>query len=283
MRNPVLTIMFVGLLALTSRSVSAQTAACNALGGAQKSVAVEVLNEEHPYDCCDETISACLQKGQVCKLAKRLANQVCRMAAAGKTKAEIKRALAQRATSMQSATKVPIDLNKAEAAGDAAAKVKVVAYVCPRCPYCAKLMPYLHQAVTAGALKGKAKAYLREFPIRSHANSTEGGLAMVAARTLGHGWAFALHLYSVFDQYDPNKLPELAKSKGMDEARFRELMADPGVRRELLASKKEGVRNKVDATPSLFINGRKYTGELDLETVVDVIEEEHDQMTGSKY
>ena len=38
-------------------------------------------------------------------------------------------------------------------------------------------------------------------------------------------------------------------------------------------SKKEGVRNKVDVTPTVFIDGRRYLASLDRETIEDFVEE----------
>lgn len=281
MRSHALTLIAVTILLLIPRLAAAQTPTCDALSGEKKTLATELMNDQHPYDCCDDSISECL-KSSKCTLPRRLANHICRMAAAGKDRAAIERSLTQRATSMMSARPVPIDLSRAERAGEANAPVTVSVYLCSRCPYCARLVPQLHKAVTEGDLKGKVKLYAREFPIRSHAGSTEGGMAMVAARRLGKGWTFMLHLYRLFDSFDPATLPKVAAEDGMDEGQFRTLLSDASVRRELVASKKEGVRNRVNATPSLFINGRKYSGDLDFETVVDVLDEEAERAAKNK-
>lgn len=281
MRSHALSLIALAILLLIPRLASAQTPSCDALSGEKKTLATALMNEQHPYDCCDETISTCL-KSSKCTLPRRLANQICRMAAAGKDRAAIERSLSQRATSMMSARPVPIDLSRSDRAGEANAPVTLSIYLCSRCPYCARLVPKLYKAVTEGELKGKVKMYAREFPIRSHAGSTEGGMAVVAARRLGKGWTFLLHLYRIFDEFDAAKLPATAAQDGMDEGQFRELMSDASVRRELIASKKEGVRNRVNATPTLFINGRKYSGDLDYETAVDVLEEEVERASSNK-
>jgi len=258
----------------------AQTPTCDALSGPKKAVADAVLRSQHPYECCDDTNHACLQQKPVCLLARRLANDVCRRAGAGQSQADIERALARRATSMTSTQKAPIDTSKFEPAGAADAKVQVTGYMCARCPYCSRLLPALHQSVTQGALKDKARLHFRVFPIRSHEGSTEGGLALVAAQRLGKFWPFLLHLYRNFDKFDPAKLPECAEHHGMNRDEFVRLMNDPASRELLTESKKEGVRNKVGATPTMFINGRPYSADLDMATLQDVIEEEHDRMSG---
>ena len=47
--------------------------------------------------------------------------------------------------------------------------------------------------------------------------------------------------------------------------------------------KKEGIVNDVQATPTFFVNGRKYLAELTAEEVVDVLEEEFDKIEGVRY
>jgi protein-disulfide isomerase len=272
--RPQFTVPALVLIALTllAGRAGAQSKVCDALGGTQREVAQAVLASQHPYDCCDATIAKCLQKKPVCPLAQRLADAVCRLAAAGKTQAEIERELQRRAASTMG-TKYTFDLSHSVAAGDPKAKVTIVVYACARCPYCARLMPKLYESVTSGSLKGKAKLYLRPFPIRNHQHSAAAGMAWVAAQRLGHFWEMVQLEYSHFDDFDPNKLPDLASSKGMDREKFRSLLDDPAVRDELTASKKEGVRNKVDVTPSVFIDGRRYMASLDPGAIDDFVEE----------
>ncbi len=284
MRHLIISLMLLLAVLGLSTPAEAQTATCDALSGHKNDVAQAVLNSQHPYDCCDGTIAACLEKPKPCRLAKRLANQVCRMAKTGKSQAEIERALARRASSMMpGGTKYKIDLSLTPPAGKAGAKVTLVAYLCARCPYCARLTPHLYRSVTSGKLKGKVSFYVKPFPIRSHQHSTEGGMAMMAANKLGKFWEMLLHMYANFDKFDPAKLPDCAAAKGMNREQFVKLLSDQGLRAKLVDSKKEGVTNKVDATPTLYINGRKYTGNLDATTVEDVLEEEYDRLTDKKH
>jgi protein-disulfide isomerase len=251
---------------------AAQTQLCDTLRGAQKQTSQAVLKTQHPYDCCDGTLSECLAQKPVCPLVTRLANDVCRRAAQGQSQQDIERELQRRAASAI-APKVAIDVSAASVAGDRSARVEIVAYVCGRCPYCAKLVPLLYESVTKGRLKGKAKLVVRPFPIRSHKHSTLAGKAMVAAERMGQFWPFLLHLYAHFDQFDPDKVAECAAHAGLDAERFRSLLNEPGVEQALVTSKKEGVRNHVEATPTLFIKGRAYSADLALGAIEDFVEE----------
>jgi protein-disulfide isomerase len=273
--------MAVALVLSMTRLAQAQTAACDGLQGDKRQLAQDIMQAQKPYACCDGTIAECAAKRPRCVVARRLADDVCRRASAGQDRAAIERALTKRAESMnRSGASVPIDLARSTPVGDADGKVIVVAYVCGRCPFCSKLIPAIKRQIADGALKGKAKLYLKLFPIRTHAYSTESGKGALAAQELGKFWPFMEQLYSHFDDFDVAKLADYAVGAGMDRAAFNTLFNDAAITTRLVDSKKEGIRNKVEATPTIFLNGFKVSGDLNTVTVQDLVEEEFDRMTG---
>jgi protein-disulfide isomerase len=272
------------LLLLCLLPAGVEAAPCDRLSASQRALSQKIQRATYPYDCCDETLERCLKQKKVCKLAKRLRDQICRMLLKGKDEKQIGVALDQRARSMTPMGKpAVIDLAGAPAAGEARAPVTVVAYACARCPFCSKVLPDLHALVTAGQLKGKVKLYFKPFPIRGHKHSVEGGLALVAAEKLGQLWPYMLKLYGNFDRFAVDKLVPWAVELGLDRGAFERAMKDGASRTRLVQSKKEGLRNGVKATPTLFINGRHYHGELDHDTLLDVLGEEVDRVSKRRY
>lgn len=271
-----LSVLLLGTgLAVAPAPALAVTPTCDALTGEARSVARFLVSTEHPYDCCDETIEKCVKTRPDCPLAARLADFVCRRAASGQDKTTIQRALQRRALSMMRPGRtMKMDLADSPLVGCSKAGVKVVAYACMRCPFCSKMVPELYREVTAGRLAGKVALHMRLYPIKSHPHSMEASLAVAAAAELGRMWEFMLLVYRHFDAFDVSRLPAWATDAGLDAVAFQGAMKSAAVRKSLVASKKEGLRNGVVATPTLFINGRKYVGDLDVETLVDVIEEE---------
>jgi protein-disulfide isomerase len=268
------------LLALApSLDARAQVPGCATLPPGGTALVRELFAALHPYDGCDETLEKCLAASPPAPVVTRMAADICRMVKAGKDRREVERAFDRRARSM-TATGAPaaIALDEATRAGDPGAPVVVVVYACARCPFCAVIVPALHREVTAGALKGRARLYFRPFPIKDHAGAVEGGLAMVAAAQLGGFWAFLTGMYGRYDQFCPKLLPEWAAAAGMDRAAFEKACADPRTREQLVASKQEGVRNRVAATPTIFINGKRYVYDLEAATIADVIAEEHERV-----
>jgi protein-disulfide isomerase len=271
---PILSIVVLAL-ALGANAARAQTPTCDALAPEAKAVARAVLEQQHPYDCCDETIARCLETQPACELPRRLADQACRLAAAGKDQAAIGRSLERRAlTMMKPGQTHEIDLSDVPPVGCTEGKVRLVAYLCLRCPFCSKMLPALHREATSGRLAGKVALHVKLFPIKGHPGSTEANLAASAAQSLGKFWEFLLHAYVHFDAFQVSVLPDWAAATGLDRAAFAAAVETPEVRERLVGSKKEGLRYKVEATPTLFLNGRRYLADLDIETIVELVEEE---------
>lgn len=270
------------VLLLVAGPAPAQTPACEALAGPKRELARKLLESEHPYDCCDDTLARCLAARPACRLAARLADDVCRRVAAGQDEARIRRALSRRARSMVGGgAPAEIDLANASLVGSEGAPVTVVVYACARCPYCSRLVPALH-AELSGRLKGLARLGFRTFPIRGHAGSTEAGLAFAAAARMGRFWDYALAAYARFDGAPPGE-SGWAREAGLDPAAFAALLEDPATREALVESKKEGIVNGVEETPTLLLNGRRWVGDLTLPEVVDAVEEEAERVRGERW
>jgi hypothetical protein len=261
--------------------VGAQTPACDELDGRSRETARRLLDSEYLYDCCDDTIARCVEARPTCALAVRLADNVCRRVAAGQDETRIRRGLSRRARSMVGGgTPAEVDLAGAPVVGSSEAPVEVVVYACARCPYCSRLIPPLHDAVVSGPLEGKARLVLRVFPIRGHEGSTEAGLAFLAAAEGGRFWDFMLHAYRHFDEFSPERQVEWAAAVGLDPEVLASRIEDPALRDALVASKKEGLANGVEETPTLFLNRRRWVGDLELAEVVDAVGEEVDRVRG---
>lgn len=281
MRRAMITVV---LAVAVATPAGAQVATCDALAGAKRALAQSLLETEHPWDCCDDTISRCLAARPTCALAVRLAENICRRVARGQEEARIRRALSRRARSMVGGGETAaIGIDPATSLGPEGAPVTLAVYACARCPYCSKLVPALAQEVRAGRLQGEVRLGFRVFPIRGHEGSTEAGLAFVAAAELGRFWEFALYSYRHFDEFSPDRQREWAVAVGLDGDAFSQRLADTATREKLVVSKKEGVVNGVEETPTVFINGRRWAGDLEIDELVDAVGEELDRLGGRRW
>lgn len=252
----------------------AQTPSCDALTGDAKKVAQEVMRTAYPYDCCDDTIAACIAAHSHCTLPARLANETCRLAAAGTSARDIRHILDQRALTMASPdAPAKIALEPGHLWGNPDAKVVLSIYLCGRCPYCSRHVPALVRALEQSPLRDKVALNLRLFPIKSHDNSTPAALAIEAAAQLGKAWPFLLSVYEHFDSYSNENLVTWARELGIDETAFASKNQDAAVRDKVITSKKEGLTNGVESTPTFFLNGHRVLGTFDVESMISMLEE----------
>jgi protein-disulfide isomerase len=258
---------------------------CDSLTGPGRELARRIMAESYCYDCCDQTIEKCLRQSPRCKLAVRLGRDICQKVAEGKSREEITGELSRRAKSMIPSLKTAaIEAGGINTwAGDPGSRVTLVGYLCARCPFCSKITPGIYREVTAGKLKGRVKLLVRPFPIKGHPGSVEGALAMAAAARLGKFWPYLEKLYRNYDVFSPDQLAPWAEETGLPGREFREMMDSPEMIQLVTGSKKEGLKNGVDATPTFFINGKRYYSDYRIDYMVDVLEEEHDRVTGDIY
>ena len=272
MRHTILSLILLVCAVLVPCLASAQDR-CASLTPAQRKVADEAMATSYLYDCCDDTIKACLAAGK-CSLAKRLADEACRYAAAGKSAKDIKHIFEQRAEVMAGTTPpVKIEMTPEHVWGNPQAKVVLSVYVCARCPYCSRHVPALIDALETWPHRDKVAINLRLFPIKSHDNSTPAALAVEAAARMGKAWDYLLVNYRHFDEFSLQAIPGFGAETGLDAAQFEQLRRDAGVRASVVASKKEGFVNHVETTPTTFLNGRKLQGVFDVEAILSMLEE----------
>ena len=245
--------------------------------------AVGIMQGQYLYDCCDDTVAVCLaEQAQSCPLAGRLAGDICRRVGAGESDEQIDQALRLRARSMvPGGPKATITLDGRPAVGDPQAPVSVVVYACITCPFCSVLIPELQREIESGTLQGKAKLSFAPFPIKGHDGSVEGALALLAVQAQGRFWDYLDLAYDRFDSLDVDKLEPWAIELGLDMESYHSVFADPATRQALVDSKREGLAVGVSATPTFYINGRRYQGDLSLVQLLDVLGEEHERLVAS--
>jgi protein-disulfide isomerase len=258
------------------------TARLPGLSAKQGRTVQELLAAYHPYACCADSLAACLGRKPVCPLAKRLERAITRMARSGLTKPEIEAALAHREATMKTdGPRAKIALDERFRAGNADAPVSLVTYACPRQEACAKLIPDLYREVTTGRLKGKVALYYRPFFPAGNDEALECGRGLYAAAYQGKFWPYLLHLCMQREKLQKSTMRDWVGQHGLDRCIFDHTCDRPDTGVWLTTSHKEGVANGVTAAPAAFINGRRIQGKFDLETLVDLSEEEHERFAQS--
>lgn len=160
------------------------------------------------------------------------------------------------------------------------ADAKVTLEVCSdfECPYCARLVPTLHELVeNYGEL---IRVLWRNCPLPFHPLALPAAEAAIEVFAQGGDAAFWTYhdvLFAHQSSLDVEKLPELAKGiAGIDLAKIKAALADhrhvARVRRELSAVVDSGAASGGFGTPAIFINGRLLEGAQPYETFEQAVE-----------
>lgn len=160
--------------------------------------------------------------------------------------------------------------------GKADAPVTVVEYASLTCPHCANFHLNVLPTVKKDYIdKGLVRIVYRDFPLDNAAL-----MASVVARCAGPGryFGFLNALFAAQENWSRSRDPAAAVSRiallgGMTQAEFNaclknEALVDAVVKQRLEADKKFGI----NSTPTLLINGEKYSGGLTIEQFRAVVE-----------
>jgi len=165
---------------------------------------------------------------------------------------------------------VPVSADRDHIQGPDGAPVTLVEYGDYECPYCGAAYPVLKEA--QAQMGDGLRFVFRNFPITtSHPHAEKAAEAAEAASVQGHFWEMHDHLYEHQQQLTGEHLHAHAQVLGLDLERFDQDLADnvyaPRVREDFMS----GVRSGVNGTPTFFINGVRYDGSPDLDSLLAAV------------
>lgn len=137
--------------------------------------------------------------------------------------------------------------------------------------------PYTHKALISVAqvrreLRVAFVYAFRNFPLTEiHPHALHAALAAEAAELQGKFWEMHDLLFQRQRALADDDLAAYAKEVGLDEARFRADFANRNGLPRIEADVASGVRNGVQGTPSLFINGEPHRDAYDPATLVNAL------------
>lgn len=150
------------------------------------------------------------------------------------------------------------------------ADIVIVEYGDFQCPYCARAYPTL-----AGLQKQygeRITLVYRHLPLGMHPFAETAAEAAEAAASQGKFWQMHDALFDHQAQMAPGQLPPLAQQLGLDGARFEEELASKRHRARIQAQAEDGKALGASGTPSFFINGERYHGDSDRESLTAAVE-----------
>jgi len=140
------------------------------------------------------------------------------------------------------------------------------------CPYCGEAHPVLKELQEM--VGEQVRFVFRHFPLDSvHPRARRAAQAAEAAASQGRFWKMHDLLYERQDDLGEEDLMRYAAELGLDLRRFEEDLTNDDYAWRIEEDRLGGDRAGVRGTPTLFINGVRYTGPMDLDGLLAVVEE----------
>jgi protein-disulfide isomerase len=156
--------------------------------------------------------------------------------------------------------------------GRADAPVTILEYGDLQCPYCAAARPVLEELV---ANKPETlRLIFRHFPVTTlHPQAQIAAEAAQAAGAQGRFWEMHDRIFQNQRRLEEENLRLYAREAGVpDLARFDQELRAHSYRKNVRDDFRRGVKDGVNGTPTLFINGQRYDGPRTREPLLAAID-----------
>lgn len=158
---------------------------------------------------------------------------------------------------------VPLDEQKDHFLGPADAPVTLLEYGDYECPDCGRAYPMLK--ILNERFAGKLRFAFRHFPQYTvHRHASSAAQAAEAAGAQGKFWPMHDLLYQNQQGLEPPDLTHYALRAGLEVYKFDSALSSGTYANRVEADYAGGVSSGVKGTPTLFINGCRYTGPMEL-------------------
>jgi protein-disulfide isomerase len=194
---------------------------------------------------------------------------VVRLVDSGYTDSEVSERLQKR---FRGGSKHTIDVSDAPMKGNPAARVSIVEFVDYECPHCKRVQPVMRQALDE--FKNDVKMYFKHYPLGTHTNARLAAEAAAAAQKQGKFWPYSESVWAHAEGLTPAVLEQIAKESGLDVEKWRKDLESEDVRQHVQKDRAEGEALNIQATPTIYLNGREYTDARDIDSLKDWINEE---------
>ena len=256
------------------------------LTSARKTAALKALRAQGCSCGCDMKVAECRVKDPNCSYSRGLASVTVAAIKAGKSEAA---AIAESKASKfgsRPAPKlledpVPIPTLGAPATGPANARITLVEFSDFQCPYCSKAVIQIN--ATLKAYPNDVRLIFKQYPLEdSHPAAAISAAASLAAHAQGKFWPMHDVMFANRQKLSRQAILAWAKDIGLDMKRFTADLDSESIRKTVLRDQADGDKAGVEGTPTVFLNGQKYNGDLAPDAIKPVIDGELKRLAAKK-
>jgi protein-disulfide isomerase len=169
--------------------------------------------------------------------------------------------------------------------GNPNAKVKVIEFSDPECPFCKRFQQTMNQIIGEYGKSGQVAWVYRHFPLDAiHSKARKESEALECANEQGGGakfWAYLDRLFEVTpsnDGLDSAELPKIAEYAGLDKDQFNQCLESGKYAKRVADDLADGIKSGAQGTPYSIVvaaNGKKFVinGALPYTNVKAVIDQ----------
>lgn len=234
------------------------------LTAAQKATVLKILRE-HGCSCgCGMKLAECRMVDPNCSYSKGLAEAIADAVRQGKNEADAIAAADASHWAHVKPTKLlddPVSIPTAGAPslGPQNAPITLVEFSDFQCPYCVAAFPEIGAILRA--YPTQVRFVFKEYPLEIHSYAELAADAAVAAHKQGKFWPMYNAMFASRD-LSRNAIFALAQKNGLDMKRFESDLGSTETRETVIRDIQDGDRAGVEGTPTIFINGKRYNGQI---------------------
>lgn len=165
--------------------------------------------------------------------------------------------------------KVPVNDND-HITGNKNARVELVEYGDYQCPHCGSAHPKVKRIIEK--MGNDIKFIFRNFPLATlHPQAKQAAQAAESAGAQGKFWEMHDLLFENQKNLQNSDLESYAEQLGIDVEEFKNDMDNQAYLRKVESDFESGVRSGVNSTPTFYINGERFDGELNEESIQEIL------------
>lgn len=149
------------------------------------------------------------------------------------------------------------------------AKVVIIEYSDYQCPACAYASASLNEVQKS--YPNDVAVIYRHFPLAQHQFAFDAAVASEIVGETGKFWEMHDALFANQDKISQDEILSIAESLGFNRTDFANKMKDKKYKDPVYADQTQGEDLGLDHTPTLYINGIEYAGNLDKDSIISEI------------
>jgi protein-disulfide isomerase len=158
------------------------------------------------------------------------------------------------------------------ALGPASAPITLLEFGDYECPDCGNAYPVIKRLIAE--MGPRLRFVFRNFPLSNvHPHASVAAQAAEAAAAQGKFWEMHDLLYEHQKELADIEMSKFALRIGLEIYRFDADLASERFSRRVTADYESGVRSGVTGTPTFFVNGARYVGEKDYESIKGTLDQ----------